>query len=324
MKKIRVAIIGCGDVAGGYDEARRGNGAFSHAGSYKLFSNIEIAAAYDKNKKRLDKFCRRWHVKKKCVSLKELLKDSYDIVSVCTPDNTHEKVLDAIIDSASTKYIWTEKPFVTNAKAAYRIIKKAKKKKVGLWLNNQRRWEPHHLKVKKDISAKKIGKVVSMTGYFVKGLTHIGVTAINTLRLFNGDIKWVKGHVKKSKLVSSVVGFTSGATGNIVEWDKECSIFEIDIIGAKGRIKIEDNGSKIYIYEAKRHRYYKSFKELKLVEAQNTKVKWAMKYTLSALLKDLKRKRCSYESVIQGAYDLKVVDAIKRSLSAGGKRINVR
>ncbi len=331
---IKTAIIGCGDIAGGYDEVKQSDGVFTHAGAYREFPDIQIVAAFDTKKERLKSFCQYWKVEKPCATLEELLNGSYDIVSVCTPDMTHAEVMDAILKRNCTKYIWAEKPFTVSFDSAQQIIDKAKEKKVGLWLNNQRRWEPCHLKIKSLIEENAIGNIIHVNGYYVKGITHIGCTVVDTLRLLCGEVEWVmayppfeQGSYGQDKSLRGVLGFGNGITANIVGCDRDAytySIFEIDIIGTEGRIKIEDSGDMIRIYKLKEYSHYPGFKELVFCEERVTELKWAVKYCLGTLRDDVLEDRRSTFFAQEGLKDLRVIEWLKESAANGGIKCAVK
>lgn len=331
--KIKTAIIGCGDIAGGYDERKKGEGVFTHAGAYCESPEIEIVAAFDINPKRLDAFCKFWQVGKTCYSLEELLKEKYDIVSVCTGDALHYELLEKILDSGSASYIWAEKPFTHSAETAGKIISKARKLNVGLWLSNQRRWDPGHLALREKIHGGDIGSLLHANGYYVKGITHIGCTMIDTLRFLCGEVVWAEafppfdcGSYGGDYSLRGILGFADGATATIAGCDGNeyvYSLFELDIIGTHGRVRIEENGDIISLYQAVEYDHYPGFKELKLVEKSETQMLWAMKYGLELLLKDMSEGNSSVAFAEEGLRDLIVVDALKQSAEQGGLRIEL-
>lgn len=330
---IKTAIIGCGNIAGGYDEGKNGEGVFSHAGAYKLFPEIEITAAYDPDKSRLEKFSKYWNVKNSFNSVDELLKWNYDVVSLCTPDNTHGEYLKKIIDSGCTKYIWAEKPFTNSYESAEQILNSAKSRKIGLWLSNQRRWEKAHMYVKNLIFEGAIGDIIHINGYYVKGITHIGCTMVDTIRFLCGDVNWCRafapfdeGSYGDDHSMRAVLGLSDDISACITGCDKKeytYSVFELDIIASKGRIKIEENGDLISIYKLKDYDHYAGFKELYLSEKLETDMKWAMKHGLEMLIADLAKDRRSSCFAEEGMKDLQVVDAIKKSASQNGELIYI-
>ena len=330
---IRTAIIGCGDIAGGYDEKKKDGGIFTHAGAYKSNPEIEIVAAYDINTKRLEKFSDYWSVKQTYESIEELLNDTYDIISVCTPDDTHKSIIEQILKSGKASYVWAEKPLTLTASSAEVIIKLANEKRVGVWLSYQRRWEPAHKMLKKKIQNGIIGDLIHVTVYYVKGIVHIGSTAIDTLRFLFGEISWVAafppfntGSYGNDYSLRGILGFKRGGSATVIGCDTKkyiYSLFEMDVVGTKGRVKIENSGDKISYYDVGEYGHYSGFGELRLAEVVNTEMKLAMKYGLDILVDGLSRKRYSTFLAEEGMKNLEVVDAMKKSSEKGGIKIEL-
>lgn len=330
---LRVAIIGCGDIAGGYDERKQGEGIFSHAGAYRSENDIELVCAFDTDLERLTAFCSYWNIPGTCHDFEELFRGRYDMVSLCTPDPTHYPIMKRLIEEGCTRYIWTEKPFTTEVLEAKSILSAAKERRIGLWLSNQRRWEPGHIRARAYITEGNIGQVVHANAYYVKGITHIGCTAVDTVRFLCGEISWVMayppfnvGSYDDDYSLSGILGIEKGGTVNVVGCDSagySYSIFEIDILGTKGRVRIEENGDEISFFASKEYGHYPGFMELKLVEKFETEMKWSMRYGLQLMLGDMRKGLYSTELAEEGYRDLLVTEAIKRSAYRGGNRVEL-
>jgi predicted dehydrogenase len=178
-----------------------------------------------------------------------------------------------------------------------------------------------------------IGEVIHVTGYYVKGITHIGCTAVDTIRFLCGEVMWVSalppfqvGSSGTDPSLRGVLGLKNGTTAIVIGCDLReyvYSLFEIDIVGTHGRVKIEDNGDIIRTYTMKNYNHYVGFKELTLLKEINTQMQWTMKIGLEMILKNISEGRESTFYAEEGLEDLKVIDAIKRSAEQGGRRIEV-
>ena len=83
---LKAAIIGCGDIAGGYDEKSTDNGIYTHAGAYRV-CGVKIVAVFDVDINRARSFSVYWGVDRVYEDLNDLYAgDEYDFVSICTPD----------------------------------------------------------------------------------------------------------------------------------------------------------------------------------------------------------------------------------------------
>ena len=80
-----------------------------------------------------------------------------DIIFISTPTNTHIKFIEEGINYKKT--IFCEKPLDLNIKKISKILKKVKKLKPKIQLGFNRRYDPGHFSIKKDLEKDKIGKL---------------------------------------------------------------------------------------------------------------------------------------------------------------------
>lgn len=313
---IKAAIIGCGDIAGGYDEKSNDKGTYSHAGAYQA-CGVPIIAAMDVRTQRLRKFATFWEVPNIFHDLSDLLSyNQYDFISVCTPDDTHYPIIKEVLLKRPPKIIWAEKPLAVKPNEAKELVEIAQKKKVGLRVTYHRRWEPEHKKLKLFIEKGKLGKITSAVGYYVKGLIHVGTTVIDTLRFLIGEVKqsWSlpsqnKGPFPDSPSTGLIMQFENGCQALVQGIDGDqytYSLFELDIIGTHGRIRILDNGDVFEVYELVPYRHYEGFSELKLKERSETKMLQAMKYGLDLMLESIENG--TWEDVSEGENAVKNIE----------------
>lgn len=105
MSKIRVAIIGTGNIA------------HCHIGAYKMLDEVKVVAVCDINKARADSFAAQYGIDKAYYSYNDLLKnESPDVVSVCTWNNAHAEV--SIASMKAGAHVLCEKPLAMNTAQA--------------------------------------------------------------------------------------------------------------------------------------------------------------------------------------------------------------
>ncbi|HET6445316.1 MAG TPA: Gfo/Idh/MocA family oxidoreductase [candidate division Zixibacteria bacterium] len=116
VDKVRVGIIGCGDISGAYIEGCRSFEILEIAGCADLYHDkaIEKAAAYGLRK--------AYHIE-------EMVADSdIDIVINLTTPNAHAEV--SLMALNSGKHIYSEKPLATNRRDGLRILESAKQREL--------------------------------------------------------------------------------------------------------------------------------------------------------------------------------------------------
>ena len=138
MKKVRVAMIGCGGIATG-----------KHLPSLRKLEQVEIIAFYDLDIERATKVAEEFGSPgaKVYQSYEELLDDSkIDVVHVCTPNDSHAPISIAALEKG--KHVMCEKPMAKTAADARKMIEAAKKsgKKLSISYQNRFRSDSQYLK----------------------------------------------------------------------------------------------------------------------------------------------------------------------------------
>jgi predicted dehydrogenase len=117
MDKVRIGIIGCGNISGAY---------LKYA---QLFPKVvEVVAVADLEIKRAQTKAKEFAIAKAC-SAEQLLADkSVELVVNLTPPKAHGEV--ALAALAAGKHIYNEKPLATDRKLGRKILTTAKRKKL--------------------------------------------------------------------------------------------------------------------------------------------------------------------------------------------------
>jgi len=90
VKRLRAALIGCGKMGSEYSSDIQQSGVYSHAHAYSEHPNIELVAVCDADMRRAKACANRWGVPARFDDYREMLAVAKpDIVSICTPDETH-------------------------------------------------------------------------------------------------------------------------------------------------------------------------------------------------------------------------------------------
>jgi predicted dehydrogenase len=145
MKKINVAIIGCG---------RMGQ---RHAMAYSKHPKINIVGFFDTNKKLTKKLASSFK-KIAYESIEEIMNNSsIGAISICTINSQHFDLIKKGIKSK--KHILVEKPIVTTKKECIEIKKIIKKSKSRIMVGHTHRFFPCNVELRKQLQLDKIGKL---------------------------------------------------------------------------------------------------------------------------------------------------------------------
>jgi len=129
MSKIRTLIIGCGKIAGMYEDVQDKT-VYSHSKALHLDSDYELVGCNDIVIKNAKKLADKYGDIEYGDDFNRQIKDNQiDMVSICTPDNTHYKVTKTILENEYVPaVIFLEKPICENKKELYELISLSKKK----------------------------------------------------------------------------------------------------------------------------------------------------------------------------------------------------
>ncbi len=127
MKKLKIAIVGCGDIA-----------RFTALGCW-LNRKIEIVACVDIDLNRAASFAKRFRIKNYYDSYEEMLKQPIDVVYLAVPHYLHFSMIMSAIDKEIN--VFCEKPITIKLEDALEICHTAKKKRVKVGVNYQYRYD---------------------------------------------------------------------------------------------------------------------------------------------------------------------------------------
>ncbi len=153
MKKIRVAVIGCGSIA-----------KHRHIIEYAANENVELVAFSDPVITRAEEFAEKYGAKAYADHKQLLAEVKPDAVSVCTPNYVHASIS---IDAANAgAHVLVEKPMAVSDEEAAAMVEAAAKNNVKLMVGHNQRYMPPHVKAKQVLQAGALGKVLTFRTSF--------------------------------------------------------------------------------------------------------------------------------------------------------------
>lgn len=329
----RAGIVGCGRIGSEFDDDLKRKVISTHAGAYTAVKEIDLVAACDVNKEKLEKCGIRWQIPSLYHDYKEMLaKENLDILSICTWNSTHLEVVGEAANN-NIKAIFCEKPIADSLKNADEIIKMCAEKGVILQINHQRRFDRFHQDIRTFIQDGKLGRIQQVTFYYTAGIANTGSHMFDLLRFFFGDIDWIQASFSQNKSPNSsdpnidgVMRFKSGTFCTIQACDVgDFLIFEMDCIGTKGRLNLTHSGFGLEYYEVKESELFSGYKEIFPATAPIEKdlPRNFMANAVDHLVDCLKRGKPSLCSGQDGRAALELICAFHESAKADGKKISL-
>ncbi len=142
---INVALLGFGRIGQ------------MHAQNISLNKSLKLLYVYEKLEKLRKKAKKLYNCSTERNYKKIFLDNKVDIIFISSPTNTHIKFIEDGIKYNKT--IFCEKPLDLNINKIIKTFKKVKKNKSKIQLGFNRRFDPGHQSIKKDLDKGKIGRL---------------------------------------------------------------------------------------------------------------------------------------------------------------------
>lgn len=323
--KLRAAVIGCGWIGSEVADDPRADGIQAHAAAYASCGDTQLIGVCDADPMRAERAARRWGLPRGARDVGELLAEARpQIVSVCTPDATHAKVLRAVLNSPDIRAVVAEKPLALDLAEARTLVNLANKRGVTLAVNYTRRFAASHIEAQRRIGAGAIGRVVAVQGLYTKGIIHNGSHWFDLARWLIGEI--TRLHAWQSPTDRECfdptchvrMTFAGGQTGVLLGLDEErFTVFEMDVIGTEGRLRIADSGMRLEWFAVAASPHYTGYQTLQSRGETVTgfrDVALRMVEDVVAALRNGTRPQCNGEDAVAA---LAASDAARRSLALG-------
>jgi predicted dehydrogenase len=247
-ERLKALIVGCGAIAGGYDEATPDSDQIlTHAKAYLRHPKFDIVGCVEPDPQRRAKFMWHWEIPKGFATLTDV-DIPYDVASVCVPTPYHAETLEALLASPA-RLVFAEKPLTDDLERSSAIVAAYRAADKPLAVNYLRRWAPGLVKLRDEIASGRWGSFIKGSAWYTKGLLNNGSHFLDLVAFLLGDLRPVArlGSVNDGRtddptldvLVKTGHGaplYLLGANANAY------TIFEADLLFAEGRISLTDSG----------------------------------------------------------------------------------
>lgn len=268
----RAALIGCGKIGSSFADDPKVDGVYAHAHAYAEAAGVQLVAVCDADPERARQCGQRWQVDAVYSDHSHMLRDLQpDIVSVCTPDDSHAEVLMQVLHTPSVKGVLAEKPLATDFAAARQLVALAHEKDIRLAVNYSRRYSRGHQQLRQHV-AERLGEVQAVTGFYNKGLLHNGTHWLDLLRFLLGPVQLLACVPGLSPFAGDPAGDASpvltlqlanGAPAVLTGLDAaKFSLFEMEIVGSLGRVRLLDSGYNFEWQIVEESRFFSGYRAL--------------------------------------------------------------
>jgi predicted dehydrogenase len=275
-----VAIIGCGNFGALNDlNSNNKNTALTHLKAYQLLKGFNVVGCVDKDSEKLRRI--------RCYNAEIKMFNSYgamfkeiipDIVSIVTPDETHEKIL---YDLAKypIKLVFCEKPLSLSYRSVLAINRLYKKKKIAIQVNYSRRFIKEFGQLKEKIDNNKFGKTRKIVIHYNGGLYHNGSHFIDLLFYLFGEpwkiraVNSIKSNNKNDYTISGIISYKNSYSFDVVMVGHDTysrPFSEVEFFFDEGQVRLRMGGSIMEYYKFEKEKYLGGYEELSLIKTIKT------------------------------------------------------
>lgn len=267
-----VLIIGCGSIAGGFDDCVDDpiRPPKTHAKAYRENQNFELVACIDPDIAILNSFKKKWSVKQGYLDIESAIKQKLyvDVISICSPTNSHGEHLEKVL-ALKPKLVFCEKPIHEDYSTAKAIVKKYRDQNVQLVINYNRRFDQDLISFKNKLDGAEYGSLRAVHGWYNKGLLNNGTHLLDiVLYLFgNVNVEYVgKEYVDFDSNDPSIPVILSTNNGTVISLScadsNDFSLFELEFIFSNARVKMLDGGLKWSVERTRDSEHFIGYKVL--------------------------------------------------------------
>ncbi|MGE3556401.1 MAG: Gfo/Idh/MocA family protein [Candidatus Obscuribacterales bacterium] len=269
MSALKVLVIGAGNMGAFYSQP----GAryrLSHGHAIADNPDLELLGFVDTRPGQAEKASEVWGGSPFADLESALSSLSADIAVVCVPDAEHAPVLNRLLGEKSLRLVFTEKPLADNLADAEAVVRSYAEQSMPLSVNYSRRFIKEFQDCAEAVRGGTYGAFQGGCGYYGKGLFHNGSHLLDQLLFLTGEsfsVDHVSGELvdfeESDPSLSAVLKTNNGAIFNLQAMDsRNFSIYEIDLIFERGRIRISDSGKMMELYRVVADAQFADYKSL--------------------------------------------------------------
>jgi predicted dehydrogenase len=331
----QVGVIGLGQIAWSIDEDPKRKGIWSHAGAYEASEHTQLQAVSSRDESVCKTVQSKYSIPNYYTDYRAMLDgENLDVVSVCTPINTHHEIVMNCVE-AGVKAIFCEKTLSFDVGEVEEMVKACDDHGVVLAVNFVRRWDGLYLHVGDLLANGTIGELQTIVCYGATALHTSTSHLIDMMCWYAGTPLWVIGEetpgfvrnvhgvddpggIGMVRFDSGVVGFIKGSSPSPTRY-----MSELDIIGTAGRIRIGDDGNdySVHCFAESKTSPGSGYESLVEVDASLPEKNERMIDAVADIAECIRSGKQPASSGHSSLCSLKIIDGIRRSAMNENKRI---
>lgn len=258
--RLRVLLIGCGNIAGRFDMTRPINAwPVTHAGAFQRHGGYELAACIDPDELVRQAFAVHWGIPHHHSSLEALgaTPGEFDVISLCSPTALHHIHLASVLQ-LKPRAIFCEKPLTHDLNESTKWEQACKAQGITLVVNYTRQWDPAMDQLVDEVRSGRWGEIRSAVGYYNKGVLNNGGHLVDLLLRLLGPLEVIAAatpiydYWDNDPTLSGLLRSTEGHVPVCLApaHAKDYALFELELVCELGVIRMRNGGMQWDIRQA--------------------------------------------------------------------------
>jgi predicted dehydrogenase len=248
--KLKVLLIGCGNMAGGYDLLQPEEALpLAHAKAFRQHGGFELTSCIDPNTTQRQVFQSRWQVPQGYARWQDLPHHvgEFDVISICSPTGVHAEDIHSAL-ALKPRLIFCEKPVTFHVAHTQQAVTDCATNQVLLAVNHSRRWSTEVQQLKQQLAQGQWGAVRSVSAVYNKGMlnngSHMMLNLFGPLHITHVG-QAVVDYFDADPSVDACLQTADGVPVQLnVAHAQDYALFEMQIVTEKGVIDMEDGGAR--------------------------------------------------------------------------------
>lgn len=276
------AIVGLGQVGSRFDAEPGRKAVWSHAGAYLARPDLyRLAGACEVDAANIAAFSLRCAAVPVFPDLGEMLASAKpEVVSVCTPAQTHAQIVRRIAQDPNVRAIWCEKPLDADLEAARDMVAACAASGKRLVVSYVRRWHPVWVQARARIDAGAVGRVRSVRIALPNRVLSMGSHAIDLISFLGGPLADPLPFVlpelaeEGEPAVSAFVRLRAGGFGlyQVTGW-KRNYLVEGEVVGDDGRLVVREDTGTLALERFAPSARYSGYRELQTPRTERIEIR---------------------------------------------------
>lgn len=273
--RYRAVVIGCGHIGSTFAAEARAPGIHCHAQAYRTHPRTALVGVADTDPRRLAQAQAMWASEADCDGIALCRRLRPEMVSICTPDDTHAEIAHRLLRESAPRLLFIEKPLAVASEEAAQLLELAERQDCAITVNYSRRFSPAFQAIAEELRSGAHGRPRLARVLYGKGLLHNGSHALDLLRWWFGEPLSLTAQTAATPpdddSYTADLGFADGFRARLDPYEAAvATVFEMDVLTERSRWRWWLGGDRWEFSEVRESPSYEGYRNYVVTDRAQT------------------------------------------------------